>query len=104
MKALVLVAVAVASGCQSSDVSRELGAECTTNKDCDDVCATGTAWPDGMCTQSCMVDADCPDDAACITEMGGICAFRCATDESCTFLGTGYACKTMDMVSVCRGD
>ena len=84
--------------------SRELGAECTTNKDCDAVCATGAAWPDGMCTASCMTDDDCPTDAACIDDLGGICAFRCTADENCVFLGTGYGCKTMDMVSVCRGD
>jgi hypothetical protein len=100
VKALALVALLGA--CQSSDVSRELGAECTSSKDCDAVCATGAAWPDGLCTTSCTADADCPSEAACVPDQGGICAFRCTTDETCAFLGTGYRCTTMDMV--CRGD
>ncbi len=99
MKALALVVLLGA--CQSSDVSRELGAECTTPKDCDAVCATGAAWPDGMCTSSCTTDADCPDETACVADQGGICAYKCSTDENCAFLGTSWSCK-MDMV--CRGD
>jgi hypothetical protein len=100
VKALLLLLAA----CQSSDVSRSLGAECTSNHDCDDVCATGPEWPDGMCTQSCMTDKDCPAEAACTPDLGGVCAFRCTSDAGCTFLGTGYGCATnATMEAVCIG-
>ena len=101
MKAVALALLL--AGCQSSDVSRELGAECTTDKDCDGVCATGGAWPDGMCTLSCSNDMDCPSETACISEMGGICAYRCTVDALCEFLGPAYACKSEGQVMVCRG-
>ncbi len=102
MKALALIALL---GCQSSDVSRALGAECTSNKECDDVCAVGADWPDGMCTQSCMLDADCPVDAACTDDLAGICAYRCTVDENCAFLGIGYHCATLakSQEAVCIG-
>ena len=102
MKAALFALALVA--CQDSAVSRALGAECTTDHQCDDVCATGGAWPDGLCTLSCMTDADCPSEAACIGDLGGICAFRCAADPNCAFLGSAYRCKQRDQVMVCRGD
>jgi len=98
-----LLALALAA-CQDAAVSRALGAECTSDHECDDVCATGGAWPEGMCTLSCMSDTDCPSEAACITDQGGICAYRCQTDMNCRFLGPAYACKQTDQVMVCRGD
>ena len=103
MVKVALLALALAA-CQDSAVSRALGAECTSDHQCDDVCATGAEWPDGMCTLSCMTDADCPAAAACIKDQGGICAFRCTTDPSCAFLGPAYTCKQTDQVMVCRGD
>lgn len=98
-------------GCQSSDVSREVGARCDTNAECNEKClAPGGDWPGGFCTVLCDSDADCPDDTRCIEQDGGVCAFGCATDPNCAFLGSAYACKERDShgggvkVNVCRGD
>jgi hypothetical protein len=102
---LVLALVA----CQSSDVSRKLGARCDTNSECAQTCLSGGDWPGGFCSISCDTDANCPSDARCIDENGGVCAFACAADPDCTFLGAGYTCKAVDthpqgtQVTVCRG-
>jgi hypothetical protein len=104
------IAIALAA-CADSDVSRELGAECSKDRDCTDRCAVGDAWPDGMCTAGCASDADCPDGTACLAEQMGICAYTCATDAQCAFLGVDYGCHDEDRVDpmaptrakVCRG-
>ncbi|MEO8550647.1 MAG: hypothetical protein ABI678_11760 [Kofleriaceae bacterium] len=106
-----LVAILLALGaCQSSDVSREVGARCDTNAECDQKClAPDGDWPGGFCTVLCDSDAECPEDTRCIEQDGGVCAFGCATDVDCAFLGDGYTCKERDShgggakVSVCRG-
>jgi hypothetical protein len=109
---LVLLALALAvAACQSSDVSRSLGARCDLNADCDETCLGPTGdWPGGFCTTSCDTNADCGEAARCIDEMGrGACAFSCLVDVDCAFLGTGYGCKDIDghtggiKVKVCRG-
>ena len=104
-----IVAIVLA-GCQSSDVSRELGARCDTRNDCDDRCLLPSAdWPDGFCTIACETDLECPELAACLEEEGGVCAFLCTADPGCTFLGAGYTCKERDARGgagkrmVCRG-
>jgi hypothetical protein len=109
MRVCLVVAIALAA-CQSSDVSRELGARCDVHDDCDQRClAPGTDWPGGFCTIACETDLDCPGGAACIEEEGGVCAFICTTDPGCTFLGQGYSCKERDARGgvgkrfVCRG-
>lgn len=106
-KAVFLLALVA---CQSLDVSRQLGARCDLNAECDGKCLAAPAWPGGMCTTICDSDASCPDRAACIDEQGGICAFRCTTDPDCGFLGPGYTCQTVDRhgmtgqsVHVCHG-
>jgi hypothetical protein len=99
-----------AAACGSSDVSRELGAQCMQNTDCDDHCLSGSAWPQGLCTTTCDSDADCPDIAHCIAEDGGSCAFGCGSDADCAFLGSGYGCHAVPAeqgsaeVMVCRGE
>jgi len=103
-----MLALACAAGCQSSDVSRRLGASCTKNADCDSRCmAPSPDWPGGFCTIACDSDATCGDGAHCINEAGGVCAFACTTNADCTFLGAGYTCKMIDgiggKVSVCHG-
>ena len=106
--AIVLFALAA---CQSSDVSRQLGARCDLTSECDERClAPSPEWPGGFCTTSCDSDDDCAYEAACIDEGGaGVCAFTCTLDPGCTFLGTGYGCKERDVhgmqakVMVCRG-
>ena len=108
MRILLWLALACAVGCQSSDVSRRLGASCTKNSDCDSRCMPpSNDWPGGFCTIACDSDAACGDNAHCINESGGVCAFACATNGDCTFLGTGYTCQMVDgiggKVSVCHG-
>jgi hypothetical protein len=105
-----LAALAPLAGCQDSEVSRVLGARCDRPADCDDLCLVPSEdWPGGFCTQRCTTDRDCPLDAACIEEDGGVCAFACDADPGCTFLGAGYECKQRDRtgdtgeVMVCRG-
>jgi hypothetical protein len=107
---VVLLALAALAACQSSDVSRELGARCDTSSDCDDRCLGPSGdWPDGFCTVRCETDNDCPSNAACLEEEGGVCAFACAGDVNCAFLGAGYTCKSRDarggagVRMVCRG-
>ncbi len=106
----VLVALALLASCQSSDVSRAVGARCDTNADCDTKCLVpDSTWPGGFCTLLCDSDVDCPQDTRCIDQDGGVCAFACTTDPECTFLGTGYTCQARDShgggakVNVCRG-
>jgi hypothetical protein len=109
---LGVAVVAVAAGaCQSSDVSRELGARCTTSEDCDDRCLPASAsHPDGFCTVVCNAADECPGDAACVEDDGGSCLFHCADDDSCRFLGETWRCRERvvrgqpaSKVKVCRG-
>jgi hypothetical protein len=106
-----IVALALLAACQSSDVSREVGARCDRSSECDEQCLTpSNDWPGGFCTISCDSDASCPADTACVDEGGGTaCVYTCATDPGCAFLGPGYLCKERDhhgdggKVNVCRG-
>jgi hypothetical protein len=112
MRHLLLASlVALVAGCPSSDVSRSLGARCDVSAECDDRClAPSPDWPGGFCTITCDTHTDCPADAACIDEDGGVCAFTCGSDPACRFLGPDYACKERNAradatkVMVCRGD
>jgi hypothetical protein len=104
-----ILAIALAA-CQSSDVSRELGARCDSSDECDERCLLpGADWPGGFCTIHCETDVDCPSGAVCLEEEGGVCAFACGLDAECGFLGTGYTCKERDARGgagkrmVCRG-
>jgi hypothetical protein len=109
MRSALVLVVAIAA-CQSSNVSRDLGARCDGLADCNQACLSGEPWPGGFCTTLCDDDLGCPDDAACVEEQGGVCEFRCMGDTDCVFLGVGYACTLIDdhggglKVMVCRGD
>ncbi len=105
-----VIALILLAACQSSDVSRDVGARCDTNADCNSKCEVPSAdWPDGFCTVLCDSNANCPENTVCIEEDGGICAYTCAADPDCTFLGA-YSCKQRDShgagakVNACRGD
>jgi hypothetical protein len=104
VKYLVLLALV---GCQSSDVSRDVGARCDNKDDCNERCLAD--WTGGFCTITCDDALDCPGDAKCIAEQGGVCAFSCAGNGDCAFLGAGYTCQDVDShgagakVKVCRG-
>jgi hypothetical protein len=99
--------------CQSSDVSRVLGARCTLSSECAQMCLGPSAeWPGGLCTTTCDTDADCSGNAHCIAENGGVCAFACENDGDCAFLDGGYTCMSADpedtqnqglKVMVCEG-
>jgi hypothetical protein len=97
--------------CQSSDVSRQVGARCEESAECDQRCLGPSGdFPGGFCTIACDHSSDCPDNGACVDDSGGACLIRCLIDTDCQFLGTGWACKTENergnadvMVTVCRG-
>lgn len=103
-------ALLVLAGCQSSDVSRTLGARCATSSECNDRCLPpGADYPDGFCTATCTTSRDCPSDANCVDLEGGVCLFTCNFTEDCAFLGAGWACIETDprdgaaKLMVCRG-
>lgn len=106
---IVLVTQLGLVACDSSDVSRAVGARCDRDTECDERCLEPHPdWPDGFCTLSCDSDVDCPADTACIEDEGGVCTFRCAGEADCAFLGAGWTCQTRNgkpegTVMVCRG-
>jgi hypothetical protein len=110
VRILVIAALALAA-CGDSDVSREVGARCDDNSECDDVClGPHPNWPDGFCSLSCDDDDDCPPDTACIEDEGGVCVFTCTSDTGCAFLGSEWTCQVRNAnppdgtVMVCRGE
>jgi hypothetical protein len=111
MRSLFVGALVLAlAACQSSDVSRSIGARCDLSAECDQKCLGPDGnWPGGFCTLICDTNEVCGGGAVCIQEQGGgVCAFSCAGDSDCAFLGA-YACKAIDghtgglKVMACRG-
>jgi hypothetical protein len=105
---VVLIAMLLAA-CESSDVSRDVGARCNLNSDCNGRCLGPNGdFPGGFCTLDCDSDANCPVGTHCIADNGGVCVFACGSDGDCAFLG-GYTCQASDSqgagarVNVCRG-
>ena len=105
-----VAAVATLGSCQSSDVSRAVGARCSTNSECDQRClAPGTDYPGGFCTTACNSRNDCPNGSTCADREGGICLFECTVETDCEFLGANWHCKAADLrgggikVMVCAG-
>jgi hypothetical protein len=106
----IAIAGMLLAACQHSDVSREVGARCDTQAECDGRClAPGTDYPDGFCTIPCSDRSECPGDTTCADREGGVCLFECTADAGCAFLGTGWRCSAVDLhgggikVMVCRG-
>jgi hypothetical protein len=107
------VVLVLAFACQSSDVSRQVGARCDVSSQCDERCLGPDGnFPGGFCTISCDHSSDCPNDTdtACVDDDGGACLFRCLANSDCTFLGAGWVCKPEPergnsnvQVSVCAG-
>ena len=101
----------VTFACSSPNVSRSLGAQCSTRDDCEERCERGGDYPDGICTVACERDRDCPSSARCVDKEGGICLFDCGSDPDCEFLGAGWRCNGVDSfenteeeVLVCIGE
>jgi hypothetical protein len=109
--AILALAGALLAACQSSDVSREVGARCTEADECDERCLTSsTDYPGGFCTIGCTSRDECPDGTTCADREGGVCLFQCSGNVGCGFLGTGWRCTEADLrggsgtkVMVCRG-
>jgi hypothetical protein len=79
-------------------VSRDLGAECSTDFDCTHRCLPRTTWPGGFCTRSCASDLDCPAGASCAD---AVCLYACFDDADCHFLSAGWSCRTLAGALVC---
>jgi hypothetical protein len=107
--AVIALGAALCAACQHSDVSREVGARCDTQAECDERCLTGAGYPGGFCTVACSIRGECPSGTTCADLEGGVCLFECGSDADCTFLGGGWRCNTADLrgggikVMVCRG-
>ncbi|MCE9579764.1 MAG: hypothetical protein K8W52_41995 [Deltaproteobacteria bacterium] len=107
---LPLCAAVVFAACGDDPVSRAVGARCDLAAECDERClGPGGDWPGGFCTVSCDTSDDCPGEAACVANEGGVCLFVCAIDADCAFLGTGWGCVELDrkptgVVKACRGN
>lgn len=86
------------AACQNSDVSREIGARCDRSSECDQRCLLpGADYPGGFCTIACAGRPDCPSGTTCADRESGVCLFECSSDADCKFLGTGWACKSVDL-------
>jgi hypothetical protein len=89
-----------------------VGGPCTTNGDCQELCAISSGhFPDGFCTVACFDDGDCPSDTVCADLEHGICLFACDSDLFCRDLmdDTSYECRDADTpeggtVLVCLGN
>ena len=108
--ATIAIGAALCAACQHSDVSREVGARCDTQAECDQRClAPGAVYPGGFCTVACNTRSECPGETTCADLEGGVCLFECGGDADCAFLGAGWRCITTDLrgggikVMVCRG-
>jgi hypothetical protein len=78
--------------------SRDLGAQCQSDSDCTVRCLPRTSWPGGFCTRSCASERDCPAGATCAV---GVCLYQCFDDGDCSFLSTGWSCRTLAGALVC---
>ncbi len=92
------LAMPLACGDEDEAVGKQgtlVGGPCASDDDCDGQCAQGGDFPDGMCTQSCEDDSQCPDGTVCIDKLGGSCQLACEQDTDCR--GT-YECDSQGRV------
>jgi hypothetical protein len=93
VRALSLVAVALAFGCSDAPNTQyiPIGSRCSSADQCGTTpfdCAV-TGYPGGYCERPCTVDGDCPLDSLCGNAR--LCRRRCASDADCR-VNEGYAC------------
>lgn len=87
--ALIMVVAGLgAYACGSDADSVGVGAQCTTNTDCnqDDGSQTCLAFKGGYCgIMGCTKDSDCPDNSACVkhTDNVNYCFRTCADKPEC---------------------
>jgi hypothetical protein len=110
--AFLTVAITVATGaCSTDSVTRDLGARCDTDSDCNGRCLPDPRWPGGMCSRDCIADNECPvTTSVCVhTPVDGqACAFACLDDRDCMFLdstvgGPQWTCQSIDNKLICAG-
>ena len=102
---VAVVAILVASGCDSADVSRAVGARCDVKAECDERCQPPSpTFPAGFCTLSCLRPQDCPAGTRCVDIDGGICVFPCEADEECAFMGDRWGCVEQDAIPPQEGE
>jgi len=105
---LLLALIVGCAGHSSGSVDDVIGAGCAVDRDCANRCYTGPEFPGGFCSRSCTADADCPGDAVCATQAGGVCLFACPPMD-CNALGAHWHCSDQDVVgggkaAVCNGN
>jgi hypothetical protein len=86
---LVIALLCAALGCRApTDATRELGAPCDLDVECNERCLPAPRWPQGFCSKACAATADCPVGADCVTRDpdGAVCVFVCHDDRDCDFL------------------
>src|SRR5260221_14659591 len=86
LRAPLAIFVLMLAGCPADVAgpsSLAVGAKCTSDRDCANICTFDPDFGNGMCTRVCTNDKDCPSGAVCITDYGGICAAPCAAAADC---------------------
>jgi len=100
----------VMCGCGGPSVGANghvVGAQCSTDRDCSNLCTHSDTFGNGMCTRPCATDQDCPSGSVCVTTDNGICAVACQTTNDCSGFGRAFVCDSKSRpaggsVNVCR--
>lgn len=104
---LIALVFAFAVGCGIGPDSPVVGGECDSDRNCEKLCSMSDTFGDGMCTNSCANDKECPDGAVCVDKDKGICAVSCTVASDCNGFGRAFSCRDIKRVSggetkVCR--
>jgi hypothetical protein len=70
---------------------------------CSAACGAGLECLDGLCTRSCVTDAECGSlshSAACVSAIGGgsSCRVACSVDDECSSENSAWACSSSSCV------